>query len=169
MSTQLNESNKRVCSRTLIMIHGRGWKPAAEMLESHWRSAMAAGLDAAMDHIARHGSFLVFCVASLLLALVFMQLFSTWPVVLDQQAELPRHGVARLCREWPFIQYDCTGCGGAQAGQGVQQAGFAGAVAAQQRPALAGLQAQVQTAAEALAADLYLQPLRFQQAHASSP
>ncbi len=59
MSTQLNEQNKRerTRTRTLIMIHGRGWKPAAELLESHWRSAMAAGLD--RDHQEAGGSELL--------------------------------------------------------------------------------------------------------------
>lgn len=53
MSTQLSDPAKR----TLIMVHGRGWKPAADRLESFWRSAMAAGLD--RDHKDAGGSALL--------------------------------------------------------------------------------------------------------------
>ena len=53
MSTQPSDPAKR----TLIMIHGRGWKPAAETLEGLWRSAIATGLD--RDHKDAGGSALL--------------------------------------------------------------------------------------------------------------
>ena len=37
--------NPAPTGKTLILVHGRGWKPEPAALESLWRRAMAGGLD----------------------------------------------------------------------------------------------------------------------------
>ncbi|MQM38227.1 hypothetical protein KBTX_02237 [wastewater metagenome] len=89
--------------------------------------------------------------------------------VLGHQPQPPRQRPPPDARQGLAVQAQLAALGRAQAGQGVQQRGLAGAVGAQYAPALPGLEGDAQRGAHALAGDAYVQAVGLQDCHHAAP